>query len=247
MKDNLNLLVAEHIVELRKRVIIVVVALVVFTILGLFLSDPLFVYLSENAYQEDLKGFRVQDPLKVYMQLAFIISLICTFPVALYQLWRFVAPGLFSNERKATLSYIPIAIALFLVGLAFSYFILFPFVLNFMLQLSERMGIEPMVGVQEYFTFLFQITLPFGVLFELPVVVLFLTRLGLLTPTLLRKIRKYSYFVLLIIAGLITPPDIFSHMMVTVPLLLLYELSIVISAYALRKKQRSEKANEQTV
>ncbi|NGP46553.1 twin-arginine translocase subunit TatC [Bacillaceae bacterium SIJ1] len=247
MEDNRTIHLTEHMNELRKRVIIVAVAFVGFLIAGLFFADPLFVYLSENAYQEELKGFRIQDPFKVYMQLAFIISLICTFPIILYQVWRFISPGLYLHERRATLSYIPMMIVLFLIGIAFSYYILFPFVLNFMWNLSERMEIEPLIGVQEYFTFLFHLTLPFGILFELPLVVLFLTRLGLITPAFLRSIRKYSYFVLLVIAGLITPPDLISHMMVTLPLLLLYELSIFISVYAQRKadKKREEEQTAQ--
>src|SRR5699024_10624073 len=101
--------------------------------------------------------------------------------------------------------------------------------IHFLSELSERLNVTEQYGVNEYFSFLLRITIPFGFLFQLPVVVMFLTRLGLVTPMFLSSIRKYSYFGLLVIAGFITPPDLVSHLMVTVPLFLLYEISIWIS------------------
>lgn len=102
------------------------------------------------------------------------------------------------------------------------------------------MEINQVIGINEYFHFLLQITLPFGLLFQLPVIILFLTRLGIITPDFLSRVRKYAYFILLVIAALITPPDVLSHMMVTLPLLLLYEVSIWISKLAYRKKMKEE-------
>src|SRR5690606_18709476 len=99
-------------------------------------------------------------------------------------------------------------------------------------------------GINEYFQFLFQLTVPFGILFQLPVVVMFLTRLGIVTPMFLVQIRKYVYFVLLVIAAFITPPDILSHMMVTVPMLILYEISIFISRAAYKKRMEAEELQE---
>ena len=158
----------------------------------------------------------------------------------LYQLWAFVSPGLYEKERKVTLAYIPIALLLFLSGVAFSYFILFPFVVDFMMRMSNDLHVEQVIGIHEYFTFLMQLTLPFGFLFQMPVVLMFLTRLGIITPMFLSKIRKYAYFVLLVIAALITPPELVSHLMVTLPMLVLYEVSIVISRVTYRKMQQTE-------
>lgn len=107
-------------------------------------------------------------------------------------------------------------------------------------QLGDRMEINQVIGINEYFHFLLQITLPFGLLFQLPVIILFLTRLGIITPDFLSRVRKYAYFILLVIGALITPPDVLSHMMVTLPLLLLYEVSICISKLAYRKKMKEE-------
>lgn len=144
------------------------------------------------------------------------------------------------KRKKITLAYIPVSVFLFLLGISFSYFILFPFVVHFMKQLGDRMEINQVIGINEYFHFLLQITLPFGLIFQLPVIILFLTRLGIITPDFLSKVRKYAYFIFLVIAGLITPPDVLSQMMVTLPLILLYEVSIWISKLAYRKKMKEE-------
>jgi len=243
--------VLEHIEELRKRLIMVVVFFFIAVIGGFFLARPLILYLqhTHEAEQFALNAFKPTDPLMVYMQFAFIIAFVLTSPVILYQLWAFISPGLYPTERRVTLSYIPISIGLFLLGISFSYFVLFPFVIEFVIQISNDLGINQVIGINEYFRFLLQLTLPFGLLFQLPVVVMFLTRLGIITPMLLVKIRKYAYFALLVIAALITPPELISHLMVTVPLFILYEVSIFISRFSYRKALLSQmkEANENGV
>ncbi|KUP04323.1 preprotein translocase subunit TatC [Bacillus coahuilensis m2-6] len=227
----------EHIDELRKRLMIVVVFFLLTLIGSFFLAGPLITYLQHADEAKDLtmNAFRVTDPLKIYFEMVMFLGIVFTLPVILYQLWSFVSPGLLERERKATLSYIPIAFFLFLLGLAFSYFILFPYVVTFMMGISENLNIQQVIGITEYFEFLFQITIPFGFLFQLPVVMLFLTRLGIITPMFMSKMRKYAYFILFVIAAFITPPDIMSHLMVTVPLFILYEISIWICKIGYKK------------
>lgn len=236
-----NMSIIDHIEELRKRLVIIVVFFVLAVIASFFISQPLIKLIQHASAAQDItmNAFRVTDPFKVFLQMTFVLAFILTSPVILYQLWAFISPGLLEKERKATLSYIPVSVFLFLAGVFFSYFILFPFVIRFMLGLSSNMEIQTTIGINEYFQFLFQITVPFGVLFQLPVVILFLTRLGIVTPMFLVQIRKYAYFILLVIAAFITPPDLISHMMVTVPLLILYEISIWISKVGYKKAQAS--------
>lgn len=239
MKQN-EMSVFEHIAELRKRLIIVVVFFFIAVIAGFLLSRPIIIYLqhTDEARNLTLNSFNLTDPLMVYMKFAFIIAFVLTSPIILYQLWSFVSPGLYEKERRVTLSYIPISVGLFLLGVAFSYFILFPFVVEFMERISNDLGINQVIGINEYFTFLLQLVIPFGVLFQLPVVVMFLTRLGIVTPMFLSKIRRYAYFVLLVIAALITPPELTSHLMVSIPLFILYEISIWVSRISYRKAQK---------
>jgi sec-independent protein translocase protein TatC len=237
-----DMTIYEHIGELRKRLVMTVVFLFCAMILSFFLAEPLIVYLqgADEAKELTMNAFRLTDPVKIYMQFAFIIAFVMTSPVILYQFWAFISPGLYEKERKVTLSYIPVSVILFIGGVAFSYFILFPFVVDFMTRIADRLDINQVIGINEYFQFLFQLTIPFGILFQLPVVIMFLTRLGIVTPMFLSSIRKYAYFVLLVIAAFITPPELLSHMMVTVPLLLLYELSIFISRFSYKKVLEAE-------
>lgn len=241
MKQN-DMSVVDHIAELRKRIIITVFFLFLAVIAGFLLAKPIIIYLQHTTEAENLtlNSFRMTDPIMVYMQFTFIIAFILTSPVILYQLWAFVSPGLYEKERRVTLSYIPISIGLFLAGLSFSYFLLFPFVVDFMERLSNDLDINQVIGINEYFQFLIQLTIPFGLLFQLPVVIMFLTRLGIVTPMFLSKVRKYAYFILLVIAALITPPEIVSHLMVSVPLFILYEVSIFVSRFAYRKAQKTQ-------
>lgn len=238
-----DMTIYDHLGELRRRILIVGAFFLVAMVAGLFISPSLITYLQNIPEAENfpMNVFRLTDSFKLYMNFSFFVGVVLVFPIFLYQLWSFVSPGLVEKERKATLSYIPIATILFFVGIAFAYFILFPNVIHFLSELSERLNVTEQYGVNEYFSFLFRITIPFGFLFQLPVVVMFLTRLGLVTPMLLSRIRKYSYFVLLVIAGFITPPDLISHLMVTVPLFLLYEVSIWISKFSYRKVLKAEK------
>ncbi|KYD32131.1 MULTISPECIES: twin-arginine translocase subunit TatC [Anoxybacillaceae] len=235
--DDKEMSVYEHLGELRKRLIIVLVFFVIALIASFFFVEPVILYLqrTDEAKELTMNAFRLTDPIKIYFQFAFVLAFVLTAPVLLYQIWAFVSPGLYEKERRVTLSYIPISIFLFLAGISFAYFILFPFVVRFMQNLASRLGIHQVIGINEYFEFLLHLILPFGIVFQLPVVVMFLTRLGLITPMLLIKVRKYAYLALLILAAVITPPDVLSQVIVMIPLSILYEVSIWISKIAYRK------------
>ncbi|RLQ91200.1 twin-arginine translocase subunit TatC [Planomicrobium sp. Y74] len=237
-----DMTLVEHIGELRKRLTIIVVFFLLAVIASFFLAQPLINYLqyTEEAKNLTLNAFKITDPLKIYMQVMMILALFITSPVIMYHFWAFISPGLHDKERRATLSYIPFSLLLFVGGIAFSYLVLFPYVIGFMLNISDNLSIQETIGINEYFQFLFQITLPFGFIFQLPVLMLFLTRLGIITPMLMTQYRKYAYFALVVIAAFITPPDIISHLIVTLPLILLYEFSIIIAKIGYRKFLKAE-------
>src|SRR5690625_3729645 len=138
--DHKNMSVIEHIVELRRRLLIVFVFFVVAFIAGFFLATPLITYLQSAPAAQDLpmNAFKITDPIRIFMTFAFASALILTFPLILYQLWAFISPGLHENEQKATLAYIPIAFILFITGIVFSYFVLFPYIIQFMGNLAVR-------------------------------------------------------------------------------------------------------------
>src|SRR5699024_6008205 len=143
------------------------------------------------------------------------------------------------SEQKVSLAYIPSVFLLFVIGLVFGYFIFINLILPFLISLNDGMFNE-LFMVDKYFKFMFRLTLPFAVLFDIQVITMFLTSIGILTPQFLRKYRKYAYFILLIVGALVTPPDVVLQIVVAVPLMLLYEVSIYLSTIIYRKKLRKQ-------
>lgn len=243
--DDRELNLVDHLEELRKRIIISALAFVVFFIVGFIYVDDIYKWFVGN---EKLLVLGPSDIMWIYFMLATVIAVAGTIPVLALQIWLFVRPALKPIERRITLSYVPALFFLFIIGLAFGYFVIFPMVLEFLVNIGKDMFVTNFTA-ERYFSFILNMTLPFGVLFELPVVVMFLTSLGIINPFVLSKIRKYAYFVLIIIAIVITPPDFMSDFVVTVPLLLLYEISINLSKFVYRKrlKKQQEEDTEEMV
>ncbi|WP_163100912.1 twin-arginine translocase subunit TatC [Peribacillus alkalitolerans] len=233
MEDKeLNL--TDHLEELRRRLIVTALAFIAFFTVG-------FIYV-EDIYHWFVKDLDVKlialgpsDIIWVYFMLASVIAIAATIPIIALQIWLFVRPALRSNERKVTLSYIPALFILFVLGLSFGYFVIFPTVMNFLMGLSGEMMVANFTA-EKYFRFILNMTLPFAILFELPVVVMFLTSIGIINPYFLQQIRKYAYFLLVVISVIITPPDFVSDFLVTIPLLLLYEISITLSKFVYRRR-----------
>ena len=227
--------VVQHIEELRRYIIFTLGFFLLFFFLAfLYVGDIYHILVKNLPFKLALLG--PSDILMVYLLLASVVALAATMPVAAYQIWRYVSPGLTVKERKVTIAYVPALFILFIVGISFGYFILFPLVLNFMMSLFDDMFIT-FFTTEKYFRFLINMTLPFGFLFELPVVIMFLTSLGIINPYRLQKIRKYAYFVLIITSVLITPPDFLSDILVIIPLLLLYESSITLSKLVYKRQK----------
>jgi sec-independent protein translocase protein TatC len=226
--------VVEHLSELRKRLIITALTFIVFMAIGFTYTKDIYSFLVKDL-DVPLVVLGPGDILWIYFIIAAVFAFICTIPIAAVQVWLFVKPALLPHEQKMTLLYIPALFILFVGGLCFGYFIIMPTVFSFLLSLGTDM-FQEMFTTEKYFEFVMNMTLPFAVLFELPAVAMFLTSIGLLNPIALQKIRKYAYFVLIVIAVCITPPDFLSDFLVSVPLLLIYELSIALSAYVYRRK-----------
>ncbi|MEI7026464.1 twin-arginine translocase subunit TatC [Paenibacillus sp. y28] len=237
----------EHLTELRGRIIWVLVVFVLAMIGGLIVADPVLNFLKnqEPARSISWNAFSPWDAIGIYMQVSMVIALAVCLPVILYHFWAFVRPGLRENEQKATLKYIPFAALLFLIGLAFSYFIVFPMAFEFTLMVTHNLQLTETYGITQYFTFMFNILLPISLLFELPIVVMFLTRIRILNPLRLRKMRRYAYVILVIVATVVTPPDLISDILVAIPLILLYELSVLLSTLVYRKQLEQERRFEE--
>lgn len=234
----------EHLTELRKRLIVVAIAFIVSLGIGFAIAAKIlnFIKMQPTAVNVDWNVFGFTDGIMIYFKCALLLAILFTLPVLLHQIWLFVKPGLSENEAKGTFLFIPVSFFLFLAGVSFSYFILFPMMLNFMSDINQSIGATETYGMSQYFTFMFNLIIPVGIVFEMPVVIMFLTKLGIVTPMSLRKMRKIAYFVLVIIGVLISPPDFMSDILIIIPLFVLFEISILVSSVTLRKmNQRLEK------
>lgn len=228
----------DHLNELRKRILFAFIYFIVSVIIGFVVANPIIEWLKPT--ELDWHTFALGDALGVYIKLATLIGFTLSLPFFLYQIWAFVRPGLKRNEQKLALRFIPAATFLFLIGLAFGYFILFPMIIQFMVNITEAAGATMLLGLQQYFGFLFGIVVPISILFELPIIIMFLTRLRIIDPGRLRKFRKFAYLLLVIVATIITPPELITEILVAIPLLLLYEVSVLLSKMVFKKQQRED-------
>jgi sec-independent protein translocase protein TatC len=233
----------DHLTELRRRVFWIVAVLAV-TMIGGFLAAVRvidFLKTIKPASEMTWHALSPWDGIRVYMQFAFILSVAVTLPFTMFQVWSFVKPGLRVHERKATLRYIPYSLLLFLVGLTFAYFVVFRLAFSFTTDLNKSMNLTETYGITQYFSFMLNILLPVSLLFELPVVVMFLTKLRILNPLRLKKLRRYAYMVLVVLSTLIAPPDLISNLLIAAPMIVLYEISVFLSAAIYRKQLEQDR------
>lgn len=227
-----------HLSELRNRLIVTALFFIIAFIVAFIYVKDIFSFF-ERDIDFVLNITSPSDTIWIYLTIAGLAALIVTLPILCFQLWLFVKPGLTKIERKVSLSYVPAVFILFILGLAFGYVMFINLILPFLLSLNDGVFNE-LFTVNEYFRFMFRVILPFAILFEIPVITMFLTSIGIITPQFLKKTRKYAYFILLIVGALVTPPDVVLQIVVAIPLCVLYEISIYMSTIVYRKKLRKQ-------
>ncbi|MBA6152763.1 twin-arginine translocase subunit TatC [Gelidibacter maritimus] len=166
---------------------------------------------------------------------------IIAFPYIIYQLWSFISPGLLENERKNSRGFIVVSSLLFFLGVLFGYYVITPLSINFLGTYSVSSEITNQFDISSYISLVRSSSIAAGFVFELPIIIYFLTKVGLVTPQILKKYRKYALVGVLIISAVITPPDVASQVIVAIPILILYQVSIYISAIVVRNQKRQEK------
>ncbi|MCA0757425.1 twin-arginine translocase subunit TatC [Paenibacillus sp. N4] len=236
----------EHIAELRRQLIAIIVVFLASAAIGLITSPYILDYMKTTPPASGLEWnvFSPFDGIRMYMSIALAFAFIVSLPVTLFLLWSFVKQGLHKHERDAALRYIPYSALCLLIGLAFGYYVVLPMSFSFVRSISEKMNLVETYGISQYFSFMFNIVLPIAVAFELPIVVMFLTRIGLLTPKRLQKSRRYAYLILVIAANLLSPPDFVSAFIILIPLVALFEISIYLSGIVHRKRITAVAARE---
>lgn len=231
----------EHLDDLRSMLIKSAVVFVLFFLLIFLTIQYWFPYLSKG---HDLIVRGPFEVIRFYIRTAGALGIGLSLPFICSFLWQFMRPGLVDKETQFLKSYFPLMFLLFLGGLSFGYFVVHPISYYFLIQMGEQ-NFEVLVTADEYMSFLLISTMPMGLIFQLPVVVLFLHHIELLDSALMKKVRKYVYFALLIVTALIAPPDFFTHLITVSPMIVLYEISIYIVMIRERRARKKAAKAEQ--
>jgi sec-independent protein translocase protein TatC len=228
----------DHIEELRWRIIYSLIGIVIFTIVAWVFINPLIeIVLLKPARDAhaSLQNLRPFGQLFLYFQVAIIIGIVASIPNIFYQLWKFIAPALKKSERKYILRIVFFSTFCFLAGIAFAYFVMLPMAMKFAAQFGTE-EIKNEFAIDEYMSIIISIMLSAGVVFELPMVSFFLSKLGILSPKFMRKYRRHAIVIIMVLAAILTPgTDPVSQVILAVPLVLLYEISIFISKISYKK------------
>lgn len=233
-----------HLEELRKRLIYCFIAIGIGFAISYGFKEKLFHLLTEpliSVMQTDSKLIftGLPEAFFTYLKAALLSGIIAASPIIIYQFWMFVAPGLYKSERRILIPIVFLSTVFFVCGALFGYFIVFPIGFKFFLSFATE-NIQPFPSMKEYLNFASKLLLAFGLAFELPIVITFLAKLGIVTVDFLKKNRKYALLLFFVASAILTPPDVVSQIMMAFPLMALYELSI-IGAIIFGKKTKNKK------
>lgn len=191
-----------------------------------------------NRQQLNLISIKMAGQITTHIVVALVTGLILAFPVVIREFWMFFKPALHENEAKYTRGAVLFSTGLFFIGVLFGYFLLAPLSIHFLSSYQVSADVVNQINIRSYIGTITSICLATGIIFELPIIAFFLTKIGIITPQFMRKYRKHAIVVIFIVAAIITPPDVFSQILVCIPLLFLYEVSIGISARVMKKKEK---------
>jgi Tat protein translocase TatC len=225
-----------HLEELRRVVIRSIIAIIIcFFVCWFFKVQILTIaekphrgVMEKCGLSTELQVLSYQEGFYTYMKLCFITAVFFAYPVVIYQVWRFVSVGLYKKEKRYLILFLPVSYAAFVMGGIFGYFLLIPFGLQFLISILGP-GVQPIITMQQYVSFVFMLTVALGLVFQLPLLMFLLSKIGIITPDKFIKWRRYAILAIFIIAAVVTPPDPFTQLMTAAPMLLLYELGILIS------------------
>lgn len=249
----------DHIEELRKRLILSIVFIAVGAAAGFYFAEDLlniiefplrttlhvslhtpFITLITSAHPIKLVFLNPIEAIWTYLKLGLIAGIVLTLPLVLYEIWLFIKPGLYPSERKYVRLFVAAAGIFFIVGGAFSFLIILPFAMKFLLSYGSAQ-LVPMLSVEQYVDFCLQFMLSFGLVFELPFVLLILSAMGIVSPKGLAEKRRYAIVGAFILGAVLSPsPDIFNQTLVAVPLILLYEVGIFLSALFIKRREKTK-------
>ena len=235
-----------HLVELRTRLIRMLGGLMIGFIPCAFYARELYTILAQPLLEKLPQGGQmiatdVATPFFVPMKVALMLAFVITLPYTLFQIWAFVAPGLYKHEKRLALPLVIASSLLFFSGMLFAYFAALPLVFEFITYFAPE-GVAVMTDINKYLSFVLSMFMAFGITFEVPVLVMVLVKTGAITIEKLKEIRPYVIVGSFVIAAIITPPDVISQFMLAVPLCLLYEVGIIIADFTFKKNNKSDES-----
>jgi sec-independent protein translocase protein TatC len=239
MQDK-ELTIVEHLNELRKRLLYIVIVVAAASGGAYYFIDEILLFITESGNIEKLVFINPTEAFFVIVKLSLLAGVMGAMPFILYQIWRYVGVALKKGERKYLIFFGPVSYILFLCGAAFAFRGVLPLAIKFLLSFRKEyvsLSITPMITLNAYISFLSKMIIAFGVMFELPLVILALSKFGIVTPEMLKKGRRYTIVGVFIVAAILTPPDVVSQIMLAIPLLLLYEVGILICKAVTRKRE----------
>lgn len=229
----------DHLEELRQRLLKCIFSIMIFSVISYFFSKQIMkILLLPYPKAEKLIFLAPTEGFITYIKISVFVGILFSLPVIFYQLWKFIAPGLYKKERKYFPTIVFFSTFFFLTGALFCYFIIIPFGLNFLLGFGTGQ-LEPNIQIKEYLKFVTLLIMVFGIIFELPLLSYFLTKMGLVTPEFMKSKRRYGIVTIFILAALLTPPDIVTQVFLALPLILLYEVSIWVSRAVISKERKN--------
>jgi sec-independent protein translocase protein TatC len=240
MDEEKKMTFGEHLEELRTRIFLSLGAVLVGFIICFILKDYILDVLNApllKATGGKLKILHLLDPFIISLRVSFIFGFILASPFVFWQMWAFVGAGLFKREKKYVYIFGPFTLVLFLAGVAFSYYMMGRFGIKFLLSLLPADEYEAAVAARPYLSFILQIPLVMGLVFQLPIVMMFLMKVGIVDIETFKKQRKVAIIVIFVVAAVLTPPDVFTQLMMGIPLVGLYELGLLLGRASVRKKR----------
>lgn len=237
-----------HLEELRRRLVICAIAVGIGFIISYVFAKQLFSFLVlplTKVLPDDSRLIFTNLPemFIAYIKVALVAGIILAIPIIFYQLWMFLAPALFRKEKRYIIPFVLFSSILFAAGALFGYLVVFPYGFKFFVSFATE-DIQALPSVKQYFSFAIRLLLAFGLVFEMPVVVLFLTKIGLITPDSMKKFRKFAILCSFILSAILTPPDVATQLMMALPIIILYEISIFLSKAIYRKKEEKSETEE---
>lgn len=233
-----------HLSEFRRRLVSCLVVFIVAMLVCLYFSETIVNEMLLLGQKFTFIYISPAEVMMVYLKISLIGGLIIAFPVIGYHLWRFFCPGLTNKEKLVFLGILTFGVLLFVLGSLFCYMWVMPYALEFLAGINTTQTITASISIDNYITFVVTMVLLFGVVFELPVVVILLTSVGLVTPGFLRKNQKYVILIIFVVAAFITPPDVTTQIMVALPMIVLFEFSILLCSIIFRKREKREQKEE---